>query len=228
MTRGAVGYAAMLALGVALFFAIRHVGEGIESPPAPADARPVGGAASGKVDVVLHVLATLGAVLALGFVLGRLCRRVGQPPVIGEVIAGILLGPSLLGAISPEAMHLLIPSATQDPKGQVSSALKAISQLGVILYMFLVGLELNAARLKHHAHTTVAISHASIVVPFVLGAALALWLRPSLSHDGVPFTSFALFLGAAMSVLTFMIVMLVSFIYIRFVGGSMRDMADDR
>src|SRR5262249_7140060 len=127
----------------------------------------------------------------------------GQPPVIGEVVAGILLGPSLLGAISPDAMHLLIPGLDTDPKEQVKAALKAVAQLGVVLYMFLVGLGLNGAKLKNHAHTTVAISHASIVAPFVLGSALALWLYPLLSHRGVPFTSFALFMGAALSVTAF-------------------------
>jgi len=200
---GAVGYLLMLAFGIGLFFLIRQVGEGSIAPPAPPEARPVGVAGHNQVPIVLHVLATLGTVLALGFVLGRLCRSIGQPPVIGEVIAGILLGPSLLGTISPEAMHLLIPSESQDPKRQVSSALKAISQFGVILYMFLVGLELNGARLKNHAKSFIAISHASIVVPFVLGAGLALWLYPNLSHDGVPFTSFALFLGVALSITAF-------------------------
>src|ERR1041385_7781377 len=69
--------------------------------------------------------------------------------------------------------------------------------------MFLVGLELNAAKLRHKAHSTIAISHASIVLPFVLGVALALWLYPVLSHRGVPFTSFALFMGVALSVTAF-------------------------
>ena len=200
---GATGYLAMLAIGIALFFAIRHTGLGLSAPQSSTETRSVGTLAAGQVDLLLHVLVTLAAVLGLGFLLGRLCRSVGQPPVIGEVIAGILLGPSLLGAISPAAMHLLVPSLEQDPKQQVSSALKAISQLGVILYMFLVGLELNAARLKSQAKSAIAISHASIVVPFVLGAALALWLYPTLSHSGVPFTSFALFLGVAMAITAF-------------------------
>jgi Kef-type K+ transport system membrane component KefB len=98
---------------------------------------------------------------------------------------------------------VLIPSSAIDPKGQVPAALRAVSQLGVILYMFLVGLELNAARLAGRAHAAVAVSHASIVVPFVLGAALALGLYPIFSHEGVPFTSFALFIGAAMAITAF-------------------------
>jgi Kef-type K+ transport system membrane component KefB len=193
----------MLLGAVAAFFAVREAGAGLTAPPAPAGAVSVTAPKAGQVDVVLHVLTTLAAVIALGFALGRAFRYVDQPPVIGEVVAGILLGPSLLGAISPEAMHLLIPAAADDPKGQVSAALRSVAQLGVVLYMFLVGLELNGAKLKHHAHAAVAISHASIVAPFILGLLAALFLYPRVSHAGVPFISFALFMGVALSVTAF-------------------------
>jgi Kef-type K+ transport system membrane component KefB len=200
---GLTGYLALLAGGVGLFFLVRAFGDGLSAPMPPTDARPVGRPIPGQVDVVVHVIATLAAVIGLGFVLGRAFRYLGQPPVIGEVVAGILLGPSLLGAISPEAVHWLIPSPTSDPNGQVPAALRAVSQLGVILYMFLVGLDLNAARLAGRAHAAVAVSHSSIVVPFVLGAVLALGLYPIFSHEGVPFTSFALFMGASMAITAF-------------------------
>ncbi len=124
-------------------------------------------------------------------------------PVIGEVIAGLALGPSLLGAIDSDAMHLLVPNREVDPHQSVAIALKVIAQLGVVLYMFLVGLELNAAHLKQKAHAAVAISHASIVVPFSIGALLSLWLYPLLAEQGVPFVSFALFFGVAMSITAF-------------------------
>jgi Kef-type K+ transport system membrane component KefB len=200
----AFAYVLMLVAAIGAFALIRHAGESLIAPGIPPGvARLAKPAAAGTVHVLPHVLATLAAVIALGFVLGRAFRFLGQPPVIGEVIAGILLGPSLLGAFYPEAMHALIPSRETDPNGLVRSAIQAIAQLGVILYMFLVGLELNGAKLKHQAHATIAVSHASIVVPFVLGAALALVLYPILSHRGVPFTSFALFLGAALSVTAF-------------------------
>ena len=156
-----------------------------------------------NVSVVFHVLATLAAVIALGYVLGRVCKLVGQPPVIGEVIAGILLGPSCLGAISPAAMHLLIPSAEVDVNGQVPTALKAISQLGIVLYLFLVGLDLNAAMLKKAAGTAAAVSITSIALPFFLGVALSLWLYPILSTTNVTLTNFALYLGTALSVTAF-------------------------
>lgn len=200
---GAAGYAALIAGGVGLFFLIRAFGESLNAPPPPPETLPVSQAAPGQVDVVLHVTATLAAVIALGSLLGHVFRYLGQPPVIGEVMAGLLLGPSLLGAVAPAAMHALIPPPSVDPHGQVAAALKAVSQLGVILYMFLVGLELNAARLKHQARAAVVISHASIVVPFTLGAALSLGLYPVFSHAGVPFTSFALFLGMAMAITAF-------------------------
>jgi Kef-type K+ transport system membrane component KefB len=193
----------MLLAAVGAFVLVRHLGAGLVAPAAPAGAVSVAAPKAGQVDVVAHVLATLAAVIGLGFALSRLLRHLGQPPVIGEVLAGILLGPSLLGALSPDAMHLLIPAPADDPKGQVTAALRAVAQLGVVLYMFLVGLELNGAKLRHHAHAAVAISHASIVAPFVLGLFLALPLYPRLSHDGVPFVSFALFMGVALSVTAF-------------------------
>jgi hypothetical protein len=189
---GLAGYLALLAGGVALFFLIRAFGDGLGAPTTPADTLPVGRLVPGQVDLERHVVATLAAVVFLGFVLGRAFRYLGQPPVIGEIIAGIALGPSLLGVVWPDGQHMLIPSAATDPQGQVTAAIRAISQLGVILYMFLVGLELNAARLAGRAHAAVAVSHASIIIPFVLGAALALGLYPSLSHEGVPFTVYKL------------------------------------
>jgi Kef-type K+ transport system membrane component KefB len=201
--RAVTAYVAMLIAAVGGFLLIRHFGEGLVAAEAPSGSVRLELSGVGQVDVVLHVLATLAAVIGLGAVLGRGLRVVGQPPVIGEVVGGILLGPSLLGAVWPEAMRWLVPGPDTDPTGQVTTALRAVAQLGIVLYMFLVGLELNGAKLKHHAHATVAISHASIVAPFVLGAVLALWLYPTLSHRGVPFTSFALFMGVAFSVTAF-------------------------
>src|SRR5262249_23230124 len=156
------------------FLVVRHFGEALVAPESRPGDISLATPKAGQVDVVVHVLSTLAAVIALGFALGRLFRYLGQPPVIGEGIAGILLGPSVLGAVLPDGMHALIPGPDADPHGQVVAALKAVSQLGVVLYMFLVGLELNGAKLKHNAHATVAVSHASIVAPFVLGSALAL------------------------------------------------------
>lgn len=195
-------YLLLLIAAAGIFWGIRQLGEGLIAPVAASSVSAAVGHGS-RVDVVVHVLATLAAVIGLGNLLAWLFRGLGQPAVIGEVIAGIFLGPSVLGAVSPAAMHWLIPGPDVDPQRLVVAALSAIAQLGVILYMFVVGLELNLEKVGRQAHASVAISHASIVLPFILGAGLALWLYPVLSSSNVPFTSFALFLGVAMSITAF-------------------------
>jgi Kef-type K+ transport system membrane component KefB len=204
--RGFVLYLAMLVAAVGVFFAIRWIGEGASPAGVVAvDVAPSAprAAAGPKVDVMLHVLATLAAMVGLGHLLGRLFQKMGQPPVIGEVVAGICLGPSVLGALAPSAMHFLIPPAAADPHGEVATALKVIAQVGVILYMFTVGLELNAAALRRQAHAAIVISHLSIVVPFLLGSMLALWLHQVYAPAGISFTSFSLFMGVAMAITAF-------------------------
>ena len=198
-----VFYLLLLAGAIASFWWIQRVGQELKAPVASATSTTSGMVKSGGVNVVVHVLATLAAVIALGNLFAWVLKRFHQPAVIGEVIAGIVLGPSILGTFFPEAMHCLIPDASTDPHGLVVSSLKTIAQLGVVLYMFIVGLELNLQKVGRQAKAAIAISHASIVVPFVLGALMALWLYPMLSTSDVPFTSFALFLGVAMSITAF-------------------------
>jgi Kef-type K+ transport system membrane component KefB len=195
-TRLAV-YGLMLASAVAIFFAVRYFGEGLTAP-ALDDPTQAFAAKGGKPTshILSHVLLVLLVVMLFGRVLGRLFVALGQPPVIGEVIAGILLGPSLLGRISPAAQAFLLPS-------DVVPFLGVLAQLGIVFYMFLVGLELDARLLGRRFQAAVLISHASIVVPFSLGAVLALYLYPRLATSDVPFTVFALFLGVAMSITAF-------------------------
>jgi K+:H+ antiporter len=188
--RLALFYGAVLAVAAVLFFLIRAAGEGL-APGAPA-VEPAAGA-GGAAELLPHILLALGAVLLLGRALSWLLRPLHQPPVIGEVLAGILLGPSLLG---PEISQRILPL-------EAAPALGVVAQLGVVLFMFMVGLELDAGLLRRRAHAAVAISHAGIVVPFLLGTALALWLYPRLGTEGVSFTVFALFLGVAMAITAF-------------------------
>ena len=195
---GMLGYPIMVACAIGIFLLIRSAGSTLVAP-APASAAVAGAAVAEtttRVEVLLHVLLALVVVIVAARVCGAICKRIHQPPVMGEVIAGILLGPSLLGRVSPEALGFLLPPS-------VAPFLSLIAQIGVILFMFLVGLQLNTAQLRHRTHATVAISHASILVPFVLGSALALWLYPTLSTSAVPFTVFALFLGVSLSVTAF-------------------------
>lgn len=193
--RLAVGYTLMLLAAIGLFLVIRWIGEksDVALPVLSVETSVV---LKPKVETLPHLLGALVAIIITGRLLGSVFQRVHQPRVIGEVVAGILLGPSFLGRISPEAMAFVLPAS-------VAPFLGVIAQLGVILYMFLVGLELNAELLRSRAHTTVAISHASIVLPFLLGSGLALWLYSRLAPVGVPFTSFALFMGAAMAITAF-------------------------
>jgi K+:H+ antiporter len=188
-------YAGMVLGGVALFLVIRRYGETLSAPP-PGAAVATASAPAPAPDTILHVLLALAAVIILGRLLGFALRRVGQPPVIGEVVAGILLGPSLLGRVAPELASYILPAS-------VAPFLNIVAQLGVVAYMFLVGLELNVDVVRERAHATVATSHASIVLPFVLGSVLALLLYPRLATSDVSFTSFALFMGVAMSVTAF-------------------------
>jgi len=111
-------------------------------------------------------------------------------------VAGIALGPSLLGRASPDAYAFLLPPP-------IVPLLNVVAQAGIAIYMFLVGLELNVDRVRWRARATIAISNAGIVAPFLLGVALAIYLYPRLSTSAVPFTSFALFVGTAMSITAF-------------------------
>jgi Kef-type K+ transport system membrane component KefB len=189
-------YVAMLAGAVAVFLLIDSQGRKLATPDVTPAATEGSAAVTGRSDALVHVLVALTAVLIAGRLLSLLFRYVGQPPVIGEVVAGILLGPSFLGQVWPQAAAFVLPPA-------VAPYLGVVAQLGVILYLFLVGLELDLPALRQQARATVAISHAGIVVPFLLGAALALLLYPSLSRPDVPFTTFALFVGVSLSVTAF-------------------------
>ncbi|HET9953705.1 MAG TPA: cation:proton antiporter [Polyangiaceae bacterium] len=151
----------------------------------------------GLLDAPLpRLLLQIGLIVGSSRVLGRLTERLHQPRVLAEITAGILLGPSLFGWLWPNAYRFVFEPASLP-------ALGAISQLGLILFMFLVGLELDPAMLRGNSGRSIAISHASIVAPFVLGVLLAFGLQAQLRPEGVPFMSFALFMGTAMSITAF-------------------------
>jgi Kef-type K+ transport system membrane component KefB len=147
-----------------------------------------------------QVLLALAAVIIVGRLLGWLLSWLHQPPVMGEVLGGIVLGPSLLGWMGREwlgwATSPLLPP-------EIAPQLSLIAQLGVILYMFLVGLEFHAGKFRGLARSAAIISLASMLVPFALGLLLATGLYGSFAPRGVSLTGFALFLGVALSVTAF-------------------------
>ncbi len=147
-----------------------------------------------------HPLAILLGQIATIIIVARffcfLARKVGQPAVVGEVIAGIVLGPSLVGLFFPEFAATLFPK-------QSLSNLQFLSQIGLILFMFVVGMELDLKMLRNKAHDAVVISHASIILPFALGVTFAYFTYEKFAPAGINFTSFALFMGIAMSITAF-------------------------
>jgi Kef-type K+ transport system membrane component KefB len=190
-------YLLLLALGVGGYWFCCAAGAGLVAPAAAPVA--AGGAAAPAAPAsgsLLHFLLALAVVIGAGGLLGRACKRLGQSPVIGEVLAGIALGPSLLGRLSPGLEGFLLPASVAPPLG-------LLAQLGVVLYMFQVGLDLDLGELRGRGSATVSISHASIVLPFVLGCGLSLWLYPRYGVAGVPFSAFALFMGVALSITAF-------------------------
>jgi Kef-type K+ transport system membrane component KefB len=145
---------------------------------------------------LFQLVLQIAVILVAARVVGFLFQKINQPQVMGEMVAGILLGPSLLGWLAPGISAALFPPVSL-------AYLNALSQVGLVVFMFVVGLALNPSELHGYGHAAVLTSHVSIVAPFCLGGLTALYLYPRLSDDGVTFTGFALFMGAAMSITAF-------------------------
>lgn len=142
------------------------------------------------------LLLQIVAIIIAARLFGWLFLKIGQPPVMGEMVAGIFLGPSVLGFFYPELMTFLFPVSSME-------TLRLLSQIGVVLFMFVVGMELNVQHLREKGSAAIMISHASIIVPFLLGAGLSLVLYRSLAPENTSFTAFTLFMGIAMSITAF-------------------------
>ena len=138
----------------------------------------------------------IGTILIVARLVGWLFGKLHQPRVVGEMVAGILLGPSLLGWSAPEISAALFPP-------QSLGHLNSLSQVGLLIFMFLVGLELDLRQLRQLGRAAVMTSQVSIIAPFVLGSSFALYLYPRLSDPSVSSAGFVLFMGAAMSVTAF-------------------------
>ncbi|HLP13839.1 MAG TPA: cation:proton antiporter [Flavobacteriales bacterium] len=143
-----------------------------------------------------RLLLQIITIIFVARIFGFICKRIGQPTVIGEIAAGIFLGPSFVGEYFPGFSQFLFP---EDSLGN----LNFLSQIGLILFMFIIGMELDLRVLKNKAQEAVVISHASIIFPFALGVGLAFYMYSSYAPAEIKFLSFALFMGIAMSITAF-------------------------
>jgi Kef-type K+ transport system membrane component KefB len=185
-------YGLMIVTAIGVIVAVCNYGETLFARSDSGIAR-ISGVTVESSNTMLRLLVALAAVIITGQILAKLFAFFDQPPVIGEVIAGILLGPSILGQ---SFSSLILPPS-------IAPYLGVIAQTGIILYMFTVGLELNPGLIKERVYSAIATSHASIIAPFLLGSMLALFLYPKLSDNAVSFSSFALFIGVSMSITAF-------------------------
>lgn len=142
------------------------------------------------------LLVQLILIVVLARVFGALFVRFGQPAVIGEMLAGIALGPSLLGALVPGVFGFVFPPTSM-------GALRILSHVGVILFMFVVGMELDVKHLRDRANAAVLVSHVSIVFPYFLGVLASYFIYGALSEGNTSFLAFALFMGISMSITAF-------------------------
>jgi Kef-type K+ transport system membrane component KefB len=162
-----------------------------------------------SIQFFLQLAFILGAIRVVGW----LARRAGQPQVVGEMIAGVLIGPSLLGWLFPDFHARLIPAASKP-------IIYAVSQVGVVLYMFVVGMEFQVSLIRQRLHSAASVSVSGILAPFILGGLLALAVagEGGLFNPGVSRWEAMLFLGAAMSITAFP--MLARIIYERGLTGT--------
>src|SRR6266702_2660895 len=198
-------------VGCGIFF-ILHLGSQLPQPvpsvPTHVVSPPTGPTESSLVYSVKSSLAQnvtsplsrlflqLFVIIAVCGIVGWLFTRCGQPAVVGEMMAGILLGPSLFGWVVPNVYHLVFATSSLEP-------LRLFSQIGVCLFLFAVGMELDVSQLRHKAQTAIVVSHSSIVIPYFLGVTLALFLYSHLAQPGASFVAFALFMGICMSITAF-------------------------
>ncbi|MDB6003160.1 MAG: cation/H(+) antiporter [Prosthecobacter sp.] len=190
-------------------FALLHLGAALPSPQASAellhssaakakavDTSMVAGLKENANDPLSRLFVQLLVIIAVSRLTGHVFVRFGQPSVVGEMAAGILLGPSLFGWLAPDAFQFVFPATSL-------GVLKLLSQVGVCLFMFVVGMDVDMGHVRKKADVAVVVSHASIVIPYFLGVLLAYFLYSDLAQPGASFTAFALFMGISMSITAF-------------------------
>jgi Kef-type K+ transport system membrane component KefB len=155
---------------------------------------------TGLANRFVHPIARVILEIIVILLTAKLCRiftqKIGQPGVVGDIIAGIILGPSVLGNVLPGFTTIVFPPESL-------GSLQILSEFGLILFMFVIGMELDVGMLRNEAGVAVVISHASIVIPFLFGVILSCFLYKTYGSPNISFHAFALFIGIAMSITAF-------------------------
>ncbi|MGC3981898.1 MAG: cation:proton antiporter [Steroidobacteraceae bacterium] len=203
--RQALLYLATLLIAVGVVVGIVEVGNSL---PSAASTQLIASDTTSTLEAMLqnlqgnlaeplsHLFIQLLVIIAACRLVGKLFVRIGLPAVVGEMVAGIVLGPSLFGLLAPETFSFVFPTTSL-------GTLRLLSQIGICLFMFTVGMELDLSHVRSKATTAVAVSHASIVFPFLLGVVLAYFLFTDLAGPKANFVGFALFMGISMSITAF-------------------------
>jgi len=202
--RNTIFYVVLVGTLLGVMYWMIHLGAQLEAPELLRGEKTSQGAWKDFTSTLFHslqhplaiLLAQIVTIIIAARTMGWICIKIKQPVVIGEMLAGIILGPSLLGLYFPEFSHTLFPVESL-------SNLQFLSQIGLILFMFIIGMELDLNVLRNKAHDAVVISHASIVIPFTLGISLAYFLYLFHPPTNVEFLSYSLFIGISMSITAF-------------------------
>ena len=145
---------------------------------------------------ISHLFLILSLIMVCCHIAGRLCQRLEQPPVIGEILTGIALGPSLLGYVWPSGQRWLFPA-------DLLSVINALAQVGLVFFMFLIGYELNLGQVRSRGKVAALVSHVSVAVPMAGGILLAFAMYGRFADPGIGFPAFALFIAVSMSITAF-------------------------
>ena len=186
-----VVYGALSLLGLVLFLFLLQ--QGALYFPSAAFELPLG---KSGYEILPRLLFALAVILVVTKSAAHLMKLIKQPPVIGEVLGGIALGPTIFGKFLPELQSAVFPAI-------ISPNLNTLAQIGIILFMFVIGLEFDARKLKNKVGSSLVISHASIFAPLLLGLIMSFYIYPRFATTQVPFPLFALFIGVSISVTAF-------------------------
>src|SRR5579862_2584595 len=196
MKRVASIYVVSLALFAALMVFVLRADNHPSGPVSTSGRSLVQRLVDGMDDPLSRILMQVVIIVVIARVVGSLFRRIGQPSVVGEMFAGIALGPSVVGAFAPGFTQFVFPKASL-------ANLSTLSQFGILLFMFGVGMELDTKELAAKARSAILVSHLSIIVPFGLGTTSALYLYEEYHGPNAGFLAFALFMGISVSITAF-------------------------